>query len=67
MYISLSIDNKVVLALFYIVYDTQSQRGKSPPYSLMQLLFKTIWNTEDQNIEFDMLEQNPVRFDLIEP
>ena len=53
------------MVLFYIVDDAESQREKGPPYLLMLLLFKMIWNAEDQGNEFDKTKQNPIWFNLI--
>ena len=52
MYISLLIYDKVGLKLFHIFYDKQYQRGKSPPSSLVLLLFGIILNAEDKNNEY---------------
>ena len=67
MYISVLINNKFMLTIFYIVYDWQAQNGKMYSSSLVLLLFEMIWNTENQNNEFDNSEQNPcmIRFTQI--
>ena len=65
MYTSLVIEDKFDMVLFYIVDDAESQREKGPPYLLMLLLFKMIWNAEDQGNEFDKTKQNPIWFNLI--
>ena len=53
------IDDKVAMQLFWIVYTTQSKRGKGSPSSLALLRFKIIRNTQDQNNDFDKPYQKP--------
>ena len=48
MYISLLMDDKVALTIFYIVYDVQAQRVKIPPSLLTLIFFEIILNAEDQ-------------------
>ena len=57
MYTSLLIYNKFKLMLFYIVYETQYIREESPSSSLAILLFRIIWNSGDQNNDYDNPEK----------
>ena len=65
MYIIIFIDDKLSLTLFYVVYDAQDRRGVGFQSLIVPLLFEIIWNSEDQNIEFDNPKQNPGQYNLL--
>ena len=65
MYTSPFIDYKVASKIFYILYAAQDISGEISPSLLGILLFGIIWNSKDQNNEFDKPEKKTVQHDLL--